>query len=265
MQDLNVTLIQTKQFWEDKQKNLTYFETQFLSKIKPNTTDLILLPEMFNTSFSMQPKKLAEDMKGTSINWLVKWATQLKTTIGTSLIIQEGANYYNRFVVISEKGVEDFYDKRHLFRMANEDAFFSAGKNRVVLQLKGWKLLLQVCYDLRFPVFSRNRKINNEKEYDAIIYIANWPEQRNKIWNNLLVTRAIENQAYVIGVNRVGQDGNEINYTGDSQLIDPWGNITYKLPPRKEGLIIGELSRTVLDKIKTTFPSYLDGDDFKLI
>ena len=234
MQDLRVTLIQTNQFWQDKARNLNHFETKFLSSISPESTNLVLLPEMFNTSFSMDVEELAESMEGESIQWLIKWAKKLKANIGGSLIIREGDKYYNRFVVVSSKGIEKFYDKRHLFRMAKENERFTAGKDRIVYELNGWKLMLQVCYDLRFPVFSRNRRLDDAKEYDALIYVANWPAKRNYVWKNLLVARAIENQAFVIGVNRVGVDGNEIEYTGDSVLIDPWGNTTIAMPASTE-------------------------------
>lgn len=264
MQGLRIKLIQTKQFWEDKTANLSYFEDKFLSQIKSQSVDLILFPEMFNTSFSMNPIVLAEKMDGKSIQWLQMWASKLDTVIGASLMIEEEGKYYNRFVLVSEMGVESFYDKRHLFRMANEDDAFSPGENRVVFELKGWKLMLQVCYDLRFPVFSRNRRIGGEKEYDAVIYIANWPERRRNVWKTLLKARAIENQAYVIGVNRVGEDGNGIGYSGDSIIIDPWGETQADLSAHYEGVVNGKLNRDVLEDIKAKFPSYLDGDHFEI-
>lgn len=260
MQDIRVTLIQTNQFWEDKQANFNHLENQFFNKIEKGLPDLILLPEMFNTGFSMQTQDMAEEMNGTAVKWLMNWAKRLDAWIGASLIIHDEGNYYNRFVIVSGDGIESFYDKRHLFRMANEHNYFDSGQNRVIVELKGWKIFLQVCYDLRFPVFSRNRTIDGKKEYDVLLYIANWPMKRNFIWKNLIQARAIENQAYCLGLNRVGSDGNGIEYSGDSMVIDPWGNILSQAEPRKEAIITAKLKKSVLDNITTSFPAFLDAD-----
>ncbi|NOQ70521.1 MAG: amidohydrolase [Crocinitomix sp.] len=261
MQDLKMGLIQTQQFWEDKAANLAHYEAQFLSKIKPNTVDLILLPEMFNTSFSMKASQFAEEMNGASIEWLMRWAKNLNCQIGGSLIISEEGHYYNRFVIVSQDGIESTYDKRHLFRMVDEHQHFSPGQNRVIHVIKGWPILLQVCYDLRFPVFSRNRFLKDEKEYAAVIYVANWPKKRAFIWKNLIQARAIENQTYSVGLNRVGKDGNGFTYSGDSMLVDPWGNIETSFPANKEHFQIVTLKKSVMDDIKTNFPAYLDADN----
>lgn len=260
MQDLKVALVQTEQIWEDKAANLAHFENKFLKELTGKEMDLLLLPEMFNTGFSMNVHALAEEMDGPSINWMCKWAGKLKCQIGASLIIQDSGKFYNRFVIVSAQGPETYYDKRHLFRMADEHHHFSPGKNRVLHQLKGWNILLQVCYDLRFPVFSRNKTIGDKKEYDAVIYIANWPERRRFVWKTLLLARAIENQAYCIGVNRVGVDGNDITYAGDSALVDPWGNLTEYFSENIEKVKILTLEVQILKDIAERFPAFKDAD-----
>lgn len=259
MQDLKVAIIQTKQFWEDKQANLDYFESQFLSKIEERV-DLVLLPEMFNTSFSMNTTELAETENGATVEWMMNWAAKLDCQVGGTLIIEENKKFYNRFLIVSKSGVEARYDKRHLFRMANENDHFSTGTEKVVYQLKGWSILLQICYDLRFPVFSRNKTIGDKKEYDLVIYPANWPEKRAPIWTTLLQARAIENQVYAIGVNRVGEDGNGISYSGDSMCVDPWGNTDYQFAKSKEAVKILTLKRQVLNDIERQFPAFKDAD-----
>lgn len=260
MQDLKVAIVQTNQFWEDKKANLSHFEQGFLNGLRGQELDLVLLPEMFNTGFTMNTNELAESMNGDSIEWLVSWATALNCHIGASLIITENGHFYNRFVIVSAKGVDVHYDKHHLFRMANEQNHFTPGKNRVVFKLKGWNILLQVCYDLRFPVFSRNRTLGEKKEYDCVIYIANWPEKRNFVWKTLLLARAMENQSYCIGVNRVGVDGKDISYSGDSALIDPWGNKLFEFAENEETVKILTLNyQTILD-ITERFPAFKDAD-----
>jgi predicted amidohydrolase len=259
MQDLKVAIVQLSQYWEDKKLNLEMFSKRLKHGVS-SEVDLILLPEMFNTSFSMNVENLAEEMDGEGISWLKETAKEFKSIVGASLIIKEGANYYNRFVMVSENGVESHYDKRHLFRMADENKHFTAGEKRVVFKYKGWNILLQVCYDLRFPVFSRNRTIEGSKEYDAVIYVANWPEKRNMVWKNLIQARAIENQAYCIGVNRVGMDGNNISYSGDSMLVDPWGNIEYQFSENKEEVKILTLQTATIEAITRLFPAFKDAD-----
>jgi len=259
MSDLRVAIIQSKQFWEDKKANLAHFESH-LSSIEPATTDLIMLPEMFNTSFSMNTKVLAEEMDGQSILWMKDQAKIQKSTIGATLIIKENEKYFNRFVLVNEKGVHAQYDKRHLFRMANENSHFAAGQERVVIELNGWNILLQICYDLRFPVFSRNKSFAENTEYDLVIYPANWPQKRNMVWKNLLVSRAIENQTYCIGVNRVGEDGNGINYSGDSVCVDPWGEILHQCTENVEEVKILTLKKEVISDINNRFPAFKDAD-----
>lgn len=260
MQDLKIGILQTELFWEDKKANLSRLEEGFLSKLVPGSCDLLLFPEMFNTGFSMKSEELAEDMDGPTLSWLIKWAEKLDCQIGGSLIIRYKKSIYNRFVFVSKKGVEAHYDKRHLFRMAGEHDHFSRGETRTIHSIKGWNILMQVCYDLRFPVFSRNKTIGDELEYDLAVYLANWPEKRSSIWSTLLQARAIENQAFCIGVNRVGQDGNGITYSGDSALIDPWGNTLFTATKYQEEVRILTLKRSTLNEIKMQFPAYKDAD-----
>ena len=260
MHDLRIALIQTNQFWEDKKANFHHLETVHFPKIKPGECDLILLPEMFNTGFSMNTITLAEEMTGESIQWLQRWAEYFDCQVSASLMIRDQNRFYNRFIIVSKHGVEAHYDKRHLFRRANENQFYTAGEERVLHTLKGWKILLQVCYDLRFPVFSRNRTVNGEKEYDAVIYIANWPQKRRHIWLVLLQARAIENQAYCVGLNRVGEDGNGISYSGDSAVVDPWGTVEYQATGKAEEVKILTLSRQKLEEIAVSFPAFKDAD-----
>lgn len=262
MQNLNVALVQTPLFWEDKDTNKTYLSDLLLDRLKNQTIDLVILPEMFTTGFSMNPENLAEDMQGETVMWMRTIANDLGCHIGGSVIIQENGKFYNRFIVTNEEGVVSFYDKRHLFRMANEHDTYHPGSKRVVLELFGWKILLQVCYDLRFPVFARNRLKNGNPEYDLVIYTANWPEKRSAVWQTLLHARAIENQAFCVGVNRVGEDANSISYSGDSLAIDPWGNTIYQSQQHALDIAIIELKSSMLDNIREHFPAFKDSDNF---
>jgi omega-amidase len=260
MQDLKIALIQTNQFWEDKQANFDHLEKNHFSKIVPGSCDLLLLPEMFNTGFSMNATQLAEEPGGESTRWLQKWAENLDCQIGGTLITKDSNNFYNRFIIVSKSKIETVYDKRHLFRMAGENDFYTPGEKRVVYDLNGWKILLQVCYDLRFPVFSRNKNLGERPEYDLVIYLANWPERRAEIWSVLLQARAIENQAYCIGLNRVGFDGKDISYSGDSALIDPWGTRDFMATKSEEQVKILTLSYDKLTAIRLQFPAFRDAD-----
>lgn len=260
MQDLKIGIVQTEQFWEDKSRNLEHFGSLLREKFSDKEVDLILLPEMFNTGFTMHADKFAESMDGPSVQFLINLATELQTQIAATMIIKENDSYYNRLLVVSKDGVLTYYNKRHLFRMAGEHHNFTPGQDRVVYPLKGWKLMLQICYDLRFPVFVRNKFVDGAKEYDALIYLANWPERRVYAWRNLLQARAIENQVYCIGVNRIGQDGNNNTYSGDSMIIDPWGEIEQDFPKNEEVVKVFTLSKNKLEDIFDKFPTYLDAD-----
>lgn len=222
MQDLTVTLIQTELFWEDIPANLAMLDAK-IDGISEKT-DVIILPEMFTTGFTMNAAKLAQSMTGTAVSWIVAKARQKRAHILGSVIIEEDKKYFNRLVWATPAGEVLTYDKKHLFRMAGEHEVFSPGSRHLTVFVNGWKLRTFICYDLRFPVWCRNI----ENQYDAAIYMANWPARRAPHWKLLLPARAVENQCYVIGVNRVGQDGNGLAYSGDSSIIDPVGNILFE-------------------------------------
>lgn len=264
MQDLTVAIVQTNQFWEDKEANYAHLEACHLTKITPGACDLVVLPEMFNTGFTMNAAEMAEEMSGRAVRWLQKWAKELDCEMVASLIIKEEKAFYNRLLVVSKTGIQAMYDKRHLFRMAGEQEIYTPGARRVTYQLNGWTILLQVCYDLRFPVFSRNRNRDGKPEYDLVLYVANWPEKRSSIWSVLLQARAIENQAFCLGVNRVGTDGKEISYSGDSALVDPWGNVAARLTKNEEQVKILTLSSGELAAVRANFPAFRDADTFDL-
>jgi predicted amidohydrolase len=223
---LSFTIIQTQLHWEDKGANLDMLS----QKIKSITeyTEIIILPEMFNTGFSMQPEKFAETMEGPTVDWMKKLAEEKKVIITGSLMIVEGGKYYNRLIWMLPNGQLGYYNKRHLFAFAEEDQHYTPGNKRLIASVKGWKINLQICYDLRFPVWARQQLSKDlEKEYDVLLYVANWPEKRSHAWKTLLTARAIENQCFTIGVNRVGLDGNNIAHSGDSMVVGPLGEILY--------------------------------------
>ncbi len=255
MQDLRVTLVQSMLHWEDAGAN----RAMFAGKLKglKGATDLVVLPEMFTTGFTMNTA-LAETMDGTTVQWMKEQAVSIDAAIYGSVIITDGDRTYNRGLFVTPAGTVSHYDKRHLFRMAEEFRHFTGGKQRLVVEWRGWRLLLQICYDLRFPVFSRNKG-----DYDAILYVANWPEARRYPWSQLLIARAIENQSYVIGVNRVGMDGKGHHYTGDSACVDPRGDAD-ELPAGKEDMLRTVLHRLALDDYREKFPVGMDADDFEL-
>lgn len=256
MKDLKVTIVQLPLIWEDVDKNLSLFEEK-LKEITKGQTHLIVLPEMFNTGFTMNATKMAEGMNGKTIKWMKKMAAEKETVITGSLIIKENNNYYNRLIWMSPEGNYTFYDKRHLFRMANEHEIYTKGEKRVIVNLYNWKIYPLVCYDLRFPVWSRNRN-----DYDCLIYIANWPEKRNYAWKQLLIARAIENEAYVIGVNRIGTDGNNIDYSGDSVLVNFKGEIISTIQEHAESVETVTLSYEALKNFREGFPVLQDADKF---
>ena len=256
MQDLNVTLVQANQVWEDKQANLDNY-----SKLieKTTETDLIVLPEMFHTAFSMNAEEFAETMENSvGLNWLKKTSKEKNAAIYTSLIIKEEGSFYNRGVFVYPTGEIATYDKRKSFGLAGEDRVFTAGTSRQLVEFRGWKIQLQICYDLRFPEIARNTLDESENPlYDILIYVANWPERRNVHWKTLLTARAIENQCYTIGVNRVGEDGKNLIYLGDSLLADPLGNTQF-LTPHLEEVKSFNLSKTELTKIRKDLPFLKD-------
>lgn len=267
---MKLTLIQSKLFWEDRPKNLEHF-TALIASIKEET-DLIVLPEMFSSGFSMNPKLVAEPADGESVNWLKKMAAEKNAVITGSLAIEENGNYYNRLYWVHPSGDIKTYNKRHLFRMAKEDSFYKSGYQKIITQIKDWRICPLVCYDLRFPVWSRNKftptKNSDSKtgswEYDVLIYVANWPEIRSYPWKQLLIARAIENQCYVVGLNRIGEDGNGFAHSGDSVVINPRGEVISKTKANEESIETISLDKTYLEEFRKLFPVGLDADEFNL-
>lgn len=264
MTDLHLTFIQTSLHWENKEKNLSMFDEK-LSALKDGT-DLIVLPEMFTTGFTMNAKPVAEKMDGAAVEWMARKAAEKNCVITGSLIIEEKGQYYNRLIWMRPDGTHEHYDKRHLFRMANEHEHFAAGKDRITLLLKGWKVCPLICYDLRFPVWSRNSYFGGPHNYayDLLIYVANWPERRSHPWKTLLQARAIENLSYVAGVNRVGKDGKDIEYSGDSAVINPRGEIISKTKAHEENTETVTLSFKELEEFRKAFPAGMDADHFEI-
>jgi omega-amidase len=259
---MKVTTIQTHLHWENNEKNLAHFDT-LINTIK-EPTDLIVLPEMFTTGFTMQPEKYAEVWQGNTLTWLKQKAKQHNAIITGSYAVNDDGKFYNRLIWAKPNGEVSTYDKRHLFRMGKEDAHYTAGTKRLVEKINDWNVCPMVCYDLRFPVWSRN--IYNEHthtwQYDVLIYVANWPEVRNYPWKQLLIARAIENQCYVIGVNRIGLDGNNINHSGDSMVINPRGEIISKTKANEQSIETIELDKAYLTDFIKNFPVGLDADKF---
>ena len=260
---LSITLIQTALFWEDIDANLEQL-TRKINSIS-TTTEVIVLPEMFSTGFSMQPEKFAERMDGKAVRWMHKTAMEKHVIITGSLMIEESGKYYNRLVWMLPNGQMGYYNKRHLFGYANEDRHYTAGNKRLIAQVKGFKINLQVCYDLRFPVWARQQTTEDGlAEYDILLYVANWPERRNYAWKTLLTARAIENQCYVIGVNRVGNDGNNIYHSGDSMVVNAMGETLYQKSDDEDIFTI-TLEKEPLDEIRNKLPFLRDADGFKII
>ena len=262
MSALSITTIQTNLIWEDKAANLYALEQKINSIQDP--TEIVVLPEMFSTGFSMQPSLFAETMEGETLNWMKKVSTQNKIILMGSIIIEEEGKYYNRLIWMLPNGEYGYYDKRHLFAFGQEDKFYNAGNKRLIAQVKGFKINLQVCYDLRFPVWARQQNKSGGMEYDVLIYIANWPEKRSHAWKTLLCARAIENQCYVVGVNRVGTDGNNIYHSGNSLVIDPLGQVLYHMPDDEDVNTV-TISKDYLNEVREKFPFWKDGDGFSLI
>ena len=253
MRDLNLVLLQQTLMWQDPPVNRARFGA-LLDAV--TGADLVLLPEMFSTGFTMEPAVCAEDMNGASIGWMCERAARLDAAIGGSLVVREASGFRNRFVLARPDGALECYDKRHLFRMAGEHHSYLAGERRVLIEWRGWRLCTMVCYDLRFPVWSRNRD-----DYDVLIYVANWPARRREHWRALLLARAIENQAFVVGVNRIGVDGKGVEHAGDSLVIDPWGKVLLDAGS-DAGVHALSLSAATLTECREKFPAHLDGDAF---
>jgi omega-amidase len=254
---LNITLVQSQLFWEDVEKNISHFDA-LISEI--SETDIILLPEMFNTSFCPKSNHLAENMDGKTVRWMKEIAETKGCAISGTLMISENKKVYNRLLWISKNGDIHTYDKHHLFSLIKEERYISKGEGRLIVTEQGWKICPLICYDLRFPVFSRN-----DVEYDVLIYLANWPVKRIDAWDTLLKARSIENQCYTIGVNRVGEDSNEIPFNGHSKVFDAFGKKLFSTTENKEEVLQFEISLDDL-KLKRRQMNFLqDRDTFSLI
>ncbi|RYY36343.1 MAG: amidohydrolase [Sphingobacteriaceae bacterium] len=258
MDNLKVTVFQGYLFWENVDKNLQNI-TLRLSAIREKT-DLIILPEMFNTGFTMNAAALAETMDGKTIQWLKDTARKYDCVVTGSIIVKENDNFYNRLIWMRPDGTHEQYDKRHLFALGKEHETYTPGTKKLIVELKGWKVCPVVCYDLRFPVWLRN--VN--AEYDLLLVVANWPERRALHWRTLIPARAVENQSYVIGVNRVGHDGNQVYHSGDSTCIDPNGKVIY-YKRDEEDMYTFTIVAQELDLARRAMPFLKDADDFKLI
>lgn len=257
MKDLKVTIVQPDTVWQQVDKNLNLLES--LIKTDNSGSDLIVLPEMFSTGFTMSPSAAAEEMNGSSVKFLRRLADELNTDITGSIAVKENGVYYNRVVWAKPDGKIFTYNKRHLFRMAGEEKVYSGGSSLITIDINGWKIRPFVCYDLRFPVWTRNSGI----QYDLALFISNWPAARAYHWDTLLRARAIENQCYVAGVNRTGSDGNGLLYNGRSSVIDYCGNAVYQADAT-ECVHTLKLSFSELASYRESFPAWMDSDRFHI-
>jgi len=263
MADLRITTIQANLHWENADANRAMLEEKISRISLP--TDIIVLPEMFTTGFSMNAKQLAEPMNFHTCKWMKNMANKTGALMLGSCIIKEGNNYYNRLIWMEPDGQFKTYDKHHLFSMAGEDKIYSPGETRLIGEWRGWKICPLICYDLRFPVWSRNtlNREMNALPYDLLVYVANWPAARDQHWQALLKARAIENQSYVVGINRVGKDGKEIEYCGNTTVIDPKGETVFQAGD-KESAETTVLNGELLTGWRLKFPAFNDADDFDL-
>jgi omega-amidase len=255
MENLKITIIQPDIIWEDIKLNLEKY-SEIIKGIE--STDVIVLPEMFTTGFSMNPKVLKEKMDGSSVLWMEKIASEKNASVVGSLIIEDNGKIFNRAIWVFPDGKTKFYNKRHLFSMGKENLHYSSGSEKVIVEFRGWKFCPLICYDLRFPVWSRNAQ-----NYDVLIYMANWPSPRHHHWKSLLLARAVENQSFCIGVNRTGTDGTGLNYSGDSCLISQGGIAEFM--GEKESTKTFEISYSELQEYRKNFPFLADRDEFQLI
>lgn len=253
---MKIALIQSDLTWENAAANRENFD----SKIKEinSEVNLIVLPEMFSTGFTMNAPEVAEEMNGETVRWMQAISKQKNAAITGSIVIKENGQFYNRMLFVFPSGEFQYYDKRHLFSLAGEDQFYTAGNQKVIVEYLGWKICLQICYDLRFPVFARN-----VENYDLILYVANWPKVRTDAWDALLKARAIENLTYVAAVNRIGFDDNNFEHNGHSQLIDFWGNYSIE-PQEAEGVFVTELDKNSMLEIRRKLNFLGDRDNFEI-
>lgn len=253
---MKVAIIQSPLYWENPILNRNYFEEK-INEITQEV-DLIVLPEMFTSGFTMNPSAVAETMQGETIQWLQSLAKAKKCAITGSLIIKEGENFFNRLVFVFPNGELQFYDKRHLFTLAGEDKVYTSGKEKLIVDYLGWKICPLVCYDLRFPVFARNTE-----NYDLLLYVANWPKPRINAWDILIKARSVENMCYTIGVNRVGLDSNNLEYIGHSQVVDYLGNSILE-PQESEAAFIVELNKDKMLETRKKLGFLNDLDSFEM-
>ena len=266
MSSLTITVIQTDLIWQNKKANLDLLE-QKINSINGHK-ELVVLPEMFSTGFSMQPALFAETMEGETVAWMKRIAVEKKIILTGSIIINEGEKFYNRLIWMLPNEQYGQYDKRHLFAYAGEDEHYSAGSKRLIASVKGWKINLQICYDLRFPVWARQTPAAQDDTgdgmYDLLLFVANWPNKRSHAWKTLLQARAIENQCFVVGVNRVGTDGNNQYYSGDSLVINPMGETLYH-KAEVEDIYTITLQKTDVIDVRKQFPFWKDADEFRIL
>lgn len=254
---MKAALFQTKLAWEQPEVNRKFIEEYFLNETE--LFDLFILPEMFTSGFTMNPAAIAETMEGTTMTWLKKLAKLKNCAIIGSLVIKEKDNFYNRMVFVFPSGKVQFYNKRHLFTLAGEDKMYTKGTEKVIVNYNNWSICLQVCYDLRFPVFARNTE-----NYDLLVYVANWPSPRINAWDVLLKSRAIENMCYTIGVNRIGEDANQLDYPGHSKIIDCLGNSLLDCE-QELGVFILEVTKDTQQELRKKFNFLADQDGFCLL
>jgi len=255
MEELKVTCIQANLKWENRKENLALFD-KFFFELK-ETSDLIILPEMFTSGFSMNSGALAENMDGYTVEWMRSRAKKLNAAIVGSLIIADDGEFYNRLIWMNPEGTHHFYDKKYLFSLAKENENYSAGRERIIVEYKGWKICPLICYDLRFPEWSRNTEF-----FDLLIYVANWPIPRSSHWSALLRARAIENQCYVIGVNRVGSDAAGNDYSGNSSIYN-YDGVQIAEEVHKEAVISFKLIKTPLLQYREKLPFLEDQESLK--
>ena len=261
MPTLTISTIQTNLLWEESSANLRLLEEKIIAI--EDKTEIVVLPEMFSTGFSMRAEQLAETMGGETVSWMKRVSRENGIILTGSIMIREEEKHFNRLIWMLPNGEYGYYDKRHLFAYGEEDQHYSAGSKRLIASVKGWTINLLICYDLRFPVWARQQIKENSPEFDVLIYVANWPERRSHAWKTLLCARAIENQCYVVGVNRVGTDANNIYYSGNSLVIDPLGQVLYHMADEEDTNTI-TLSKEKLEEVREKFPFWKDADGFNI-
>jgi predicted amidohydrolase len=255
--ELNVVGIQADLVWENPSKNIGFFEEKIKSLSK--NTDLIVLPEMFTTGFTMHPKKVAEKMNGNAVTWMKKMAKNNEVAIVGSLVIEDDSKYYNRLIFVHTSGEIETYDKRHSFTLAGENKVYTSGTEKLIIDYKGWKICPLICYDLRFPVWVRNTE-----NYDLLLFMANWPVTRIKAWDTLLKARAIENMSYVIGVNRIGKDANSYEYSGNSLVVDFLGDELSNIENNSIGIVAATIIKSDQDNARKKLDFLNDKDTFEI-